>query len=195
MVVALITLLLAGIAWLIFQWKKGNKKFAVTIWIIIGIWLVGSIVYDEMRKYSRSSNQSRAANKIGFTDDTGGNKDSSRISTLPEAQKAPLILDHIDPLYTVANSRTKSSTRGEYIETFSRLVPDWRVIKDLPQFSQFLASKFNKPNPFDNIFPNTQKNVDTMPTYRALLSEADNNIDPVRAAQIYNTFKREYGMR
>ncbi len=38
MVPAIMTLLVAGIAWLIFQWKKGNKKLALIIWILIGIW-------------------------------------------------------------------------------------------------------------------------------------------------------------
>jgi hypothetical protein len=40
MAAALMTLFVAGIAWLIFQWKKGNKKLAITIWIIIGIWFL-----------------------------------------------------------------------------------------------------------------------------------------------------------
>jgi len=48
---AIMVLLIGGIVWINSQWKKGNKKLAITLWIIIAVWFIGSIIYGEMYKH------------------------------------------------------------------------------------------------------------------------------------------------
>jgi len=46
-------IILAVVAGLIRLWKSGHKKLTITILSLIGLWFVGSIVYDEMHKHTQ----------------------------------------------------------------------------------------------------------------------------------------------
>jgi len=103
------------------------------------------------------------------------------------------LIDGIDMAYDVNTSRNKSATRQEYINTLGHLVPDWQEIRDLPQFSEFLSRRLDFLDRLDEILktPVTERRN----SYRDCLIEGDNNMDPVRVAEFYNAFKREYGSR
>src|SRR5574341_1022106 len=115
MVPALMTLLIAGLAWLIFQWKKGNKKLAITIFVIIGIWFIGAIVYDEMRKNTRPMATPR--NNIDDPFKARQNPLDDIFPTpspMPESQQAP----------SVTTKSSREPGRDAYVQKLDALISD-----------------------------------------------------------------------